>query len=96
MPIYEYRCKDCQQVFEEWCKHIEDDKVHHICPICKGEAQRLISHTSFALKGGGWYVTEYGSHKGREEKPVSCTHRESKGDASPPSPPAPSTPAASS
>jgi putative FmdB family regulatory protein len=66
MPIYEYRCKECQQVFEEWCKHIEDEKTRHTCPICRGEAERLISHTSFALKGGGWYVTEYGSHKGKE------------------------------
>lgn len=68
MPIYEYRCKECQQVFEEWCKHIEDKTVSHSCPICKGEAERLISNTSFALKGGGWYVTEYGSHKDKGEK----------------------------
>ena len=63
MPIYEYRCKECHQLFEEWCRHIEDEKVRHFCPICKGEARRLVSNTSFALKGGGWYVTEYGSHK---------------------------------
>ncbi len=64
MPIYEYRCKDCHQLFEEWCRHIEDESVPHFCPICKGEAQRLVSNTAFALKGGGWYVTEYGSRKG--------------------------------
>ncbi|MDL2315766.1 zinc ribbon domain-containing protein [Desulfovibrio sp. OttesenSCG-928-A18] len=63
MPIYEYRCEDCQQVFEEWCRRVEDAKVQHPCPICKGQAKRLISNTSFALKGGGWYVTEYGSRK---------------------------------
>lgn len=68
MPIYEYRCKDCHQLFEEWCRHIEDEKVSHFCPICKGEASRLVSNTSFALKGGGWYTTEYGSHKGLFEK----------------------------
>ena len=63
MPIYEYRCKDCHQVFEEWCKHIEEKSVRRSCPICKGQAERLISNTSFALKGGGWYTTEYGTHK---------------------------------
>lgn len=63
MPIYEYRCEDCQQLFEEWCKQVEDDAVEHSCPICKGRGHRLISNTSFALKGGGWYVTEYGSKK---------------------------------
>lgn len=68
MPIYEYRCKECHQLFEEWCRHIEDDDVRHFCPICKGEARRLVSNTSFALKGGGWYVTEYGSRKNAEAK----------------------------
>lgn len=63
MPIYEYRCKECQQVFEKWCKHVEDGTAQHACPVCKGQADRLISQTSFALKGGGWYVTEYGSRK---------------------------------
>ena len=63
MPIYEYRCSECQQLFEEWCKHVEENSVPHACPICKGQAHRIISNTSFALKGGGWYVTEYGSRK---------------------------------
>ncbi len=67
MPIYEYRCKDCQQIFEEWSKHIDDQKKDHNCPICRGPAERLVSQTSFALKGNGWYVTEYGSHKGKTE-----------------------------
>ena len=66
MPIYEYRCKDCQQVFEEWCKNFENGDAERTCPVCKGPAGRIISNTSFALKGGGWYVTEYGSHKGKE------------------------------
>jgi putative FmdB family regulatory protein len=63
MPIYEYRCKECHQLFEKWRKQVEDESVVHNCPICKGSAERLISHTTFALKGGGWYVTEYGSKK---------------------------------
>lgn len=63
MPIYEYRCNDCQQIFEEWCKQVEAQDVTHPCPICHGTSQRIMSQTSFALKGEGWYVTEYGSHK---------------------------------
>jgi putative FmdB family regulatory protein len=55
---------ECQQVFEEWCKHAEEESVTHTCPICKGKTKRLISDTSFALKGDGWYVTDYGTHKG--------------------------------
>ena len=67
MPIYEYRCKDCQQVFEEWCKSFEDGDSERTCPVCKAPAKRIISNTSFALKGGGWYVTDYGSHKNKTE-----------------------------
>ncbi len=67
MPIYEYRCKDCQQVFEEWCKHFEDGGTERTCPVCKSQAQRIMSNTTFALKGGGWYVTDYGTHKGKSE-----------------------------
>lgn len=31
------------------------------CPSCGAMAKRLISQTSFALKGGGWYKDGYGS-----------------------------------
>lgn len=65
MPIYEYRCTECHQVFEEWCKQVDDGNKARNCPICKGQAKRLISNTSFALKGNGWYATEYGAQKNR-------------------------------
>ncbi len=58
MPIYEYRCKECQQVFEEWQKDFAEHQFS--CPVCGGGSDRLISNTSFVLKGGGWYVTDYG------------------------------------
>ena len=66
MPIYEYCCKKCNQVFEEWLK--EFDVASMPCPHCDGEGERMISMPSFILKGGGWYATEYGS-RGREDGP---------------------------
>ncbi len=62
MPIYEYRCKDCDHVFEEWQKNFEE----HVetCPLCGGESPRIMSNTSFILKGSGWYVTDYGRSGG--------------------------------
>ena len=62
MPIYEYRCDGCNTVFEEWRRHT-DDIMEEPCPKCHKTAHRLISNTSFVLKGGGWYVTEYGGRK---------------------------------
>ena len=58
MPIYEYRCKDCEQIFEEWQRTYDVDEAD--CPVCGGNAERIVSNTSFVLKGGGWYVSEYG------------------------------------
>lgn len=57
MPIYEYRCQECQQTFEEWQKDFAERQVP--CPVCGGKAERLISSTSFVLKGGGWYSDLY-------------------------------------
>lgn len=62
MPIYEYRCESCDNVFEEIHQHA-DDIMEEPCPKCGKEAHRMISNTTFVLKGGGWYVTEYGNKK---------------------------------
>ena len=57
MPIYEYSCEDCKQIFEDWQKDYEERDIP--CPVCNGKASRLISSTSFVLKGGGWYASGY-------------------------------------
>jgi len=61
MPIYEYCCDDCEQIFEEWQRN--HDEVEAKCPVCGGAARRIISNTSFVLKGTGWYVTDYANGK---------------------------------
>ena len=57
MPIYEYHCEQCGD-FEEM-QRITDPPLTR-CPRCNRKVQRLISQTSFQLKGSGWYVTDYG------------------------------------
>jgi putative FmdB family regulatory protein len=56
MPIYEYRCEHCGD-FEEM-QRITDPPLTK-CPRCRRKVRRLISSTSFQLKGSGWYVTDY-------------------------------------
>ena len=56
MPIYEYRCERCGD-FEEM-QRITDPPLER-CPKCRRKVRRLISNTSFQLKGSGWYVTDY-------------------------------------
>ena len=65
MPIYEYRCEGCG-VFEEM-QRITDPPLTR-CPRCKKKVQRLISQTSFQLKGSGWYVTDYARAGGADAK----------------------------
>lgn len=60
MPIYEYQCSDCENLFEVF-KNITDNNGSK-CPKCSSEkVKRLISHSGFILKGSGWYVTDYPS-----------------------------------
>lgn len=60
MPIYEYGCAACGHEFEEWQK-VTDPPIKK-CPVCgKRKVQKLVSVSSFHLKGGGWYADLYGS-----------------------------------
>jgi putative FmdB family regulatory protein len=56
MPIYEYQCQKCGPF--ETTQRITDKPLRK-CPTCKGKVKKLISNTSFQLKGTGWYVTDY-------------------------------------
>lgn len=67
MPIYEYQCPKCQHTFEEWVKASESHGQEP-CPKCGEPSPRIMSHTSFVLKGGGWYVSDYGYRKGVKEE----------------------------
>ena len=68
MPIYEYACAKCEREFEIE-QRITAPPVKS-CPSCKSRrVKRLISKTSFVLKGGGWYSDLYSSGKGKDDKP---------------------------
>ena len=57
MPIYEYQCTKCGEVFEAFQK-ITDEPLSQ-CRFCKASVEKLISQSSFQLKGSGWYLTDY-------------------------------------
>jgi putative FmdB family regulatory protein len=82
MPLYEYRCDECGAVTELLQKF--SDEPLTTCPHCSGRVRKLISRSSFQLKGSGWYLTDYArknspsqeKSKGKEEKsstPTSST-----------------------
>jgi len=66
MPIYEYQCIRCKNVFELFHKMEEDCKT--VCPKCMAPAKKLISATSFVLKGSGFYVNDYPSNSRKDGK----------------------------
>jgi putative FmdB family regulatory protein len=61
MPTYEYSCPTCGSFDAE--QRITEPALSK-CPTCgSAEVKRLISRSSFALKGSGWYSDGYGSGK---------------------------------
>ncbi len=65
MPIYEYRCGKCDAVIERIQKFSDAPLAQH--DGCGGALTKLISQSSFQLKGSGWYVTDYAG-KGKSQE----------------------------
>ncbi len=71
MPIYEYRCIECGKEFEIMQK--VSDGAATRCIHCSGKVEKLISQSSFHLKGGGWHSDGYSKGKAKEDsKPAQC------------------------
>ena len=64
MPIYEYECEKCGAHLEVIQRM--GDKALTRCSKCRGKVRKVVSRSSFQLKGGGWYVTDY-ARKGTSE-----------------------------
>jgi len=65
MPIYEYECQACGEVYELLQSMSAPNPEK--CEKCgKGPVQRLISRSGFVLKGGGFYTNEYPSSSRKE------------------------------
>ena len=75
MPIYEYECTRCGKV-EEVLQNFSDKPLTK-CHNCSGKLQKLVSQSTFHLKGTGWYVTDYANKSASTPKP-SSNNRKSK------------------
>ena len=72
MPLYDYRCHKCGEVFEVRQKFA--DEVLTVHEACGGELERLISLPAIQFKGTGWYVTDY---KGNGKSPAASPGKSS-------------------
>ena len=50
---------EVRQRVEEWVKTFDSPELEP-CPKCGGDAERIMSNTSFKLEGGGWFASCYG------------------------------------
>ena len=83
MPIYEFRCKKCNDQIEVFQKL--SDKPPTRCKKCGGRLEKQISRTAVQFKGEGWYVTDYarkGSVAEKVDKELSSPEPSSGGDKS--------------
>ncbi len=62
MPVYEYECSGCKKVFEVQQKISEAPL--EACPECGDTVKKIVSMSSFQLKGGGWYADGYSASSG--------------------------------
>jgi putative FmdB family regulatory protein len=78
MPIYEYVCEKCGAHLEVLQKMT--DKPLTRCQKCGGRLEKIISQSSFILKGSGWYLTDYARKERREKEGASSTEGTSSGE----------------
>ncbi len=65
MPIYEFECEKCKAVESALMK--VSDPMPEKCPQCGGKLEKKMSLSGFALKGTGWYSTDYKKQNGNKE-----------------------------
>ncbi len=74
MPIYQYRCLNCQLQFE--LKQSFHDKPIADCPNCHGIARRLFSPVPIIFNGPGFYVTDCREEKAKGDNPGNSARKE--------------------
>ncbi|HBY62569.1 MAG TPA: transcriptional regulator [Solibacterales bacterium] len=79
MPLYEYKCAGCGDIFEVMQKFSDNPLTQH--DKCGGAVERILSAPALQFKGSGWYITDYargGSSKAAEKKSSDAPKAETK------------------
>jgi putative FmdB family regulatory protein len=70
MPIYEFKCTACNNIDEHLMRL--SDPLPEGCSACGKPVIKIMSNSTFALKGSGWYVTDY-KNKGSSSESTSSS-----------------------
>lgn len=65
MPLYDYKCSNCQKVTE--VRHGFGENFAQACPECGGTLGRVFNPAPIVFKGSGFYVTD---SRGKSQKPA--------------------------
>ena len=59
MPVYEWKCTVCghEEIHRMSMSKSCTDTIE--CGVCGSISHRMVSRSSFNLKGGGWYESGY-------------------------------------
>jgi putative FmdB family regulatory protein len=53
MALFDYKCSSCGNIEEK--NHKISESPEYNCSKCNSSMQKIISSSSFHLKGDGWY-----------------------------------------
>jgi putative FmdB family regulatory protein len=81
MPLYEYQCEKCGELFEVMQKFADEPLTTHA--KCGGPVHRLLSAPALQFKGSGWYITDYAKGGGKSAAGAKTENTNGKKDASP-------------
>lgn len=56
MPIYSYKCSDCEHSFD--AQQSMSDNALAICPKCQGKLKKVVGQVGVTFKGSGFYRTD--------------------------------------
>ncbi len=56
MPLYEYRCRNCNHQFE--IQQSFSDDALTVCPECEGDLRKVFAPVGIAFKGSGFYKND--------------------------------------
>lgn len=81
MPIYEYKCTECEHELEKLQKI--GDALLTDCPECSKPAlKKMISAVGFRLKGSGWYETDFKNNGKKKSSDSDAGKADSSGSTS--------------
>ncbi len=80
MPLYEYRCRNCQHQFEIQ-QSFSDDALTE-CPECGGDLRKVFNPVGISFKGSGFYKNDSRSSSGSSSSSSTASTSTGSGEGS--------------